>query len=292
VTSCAPPAAPSDATLIVRPNVVFASTAGEQQAMDVVAPSAGSGRPMVLLIHGGGWRHGLRNDDSLRFTARVLAGQGYVAATASYRLTLAGVQNRFPAGVSDARCAVRWLRQNAAAYGGDPNRIAVMGVSAGGHLASMLGTARDESRLDDGSCSLPGSVSPGVQAAVAYYAPSELVSCAALTICRLSATAFLGADPMANVSLARFASPMTYVDASDPPHLLVHGSSDGAVSVEQSRAFRTALLARGVATGYVEIPGLDHAFPILGASPSVIGSGAQLTETCTALAFLKAAIGS
>lgn len=293
VVSCTPPSAPADATLSIRPNVIYSSAGGEQQRLDIVGPATGAGRPMVLLIHGGGWRHGLRNDDSLRFTARVLAGQGYIAATADYRLTFAGVKNQFPAGVADVRCAVRWLRRNAATYGGDPNRIAVAGLSAGGHLAAMLGTARDESRLDDGSCGIPSSVSPGVQAAIAFYPPIELVSCAATAlVCRLAATSFLGVDPALNPSLARFASPITYVDASDPPHLLVHGSRDSAVLPDQSRMMRDLLLARGVATGYVEVPGADHGFPILGASPSVLGSAAQLTESCTTLSFLRAALGS
>jgi acetyl esterase/lipase len=261
--------------------------------MDIVAPSSGTRRPMLLLIHGGGWRHGLRNDDSLRFTARVLAGQGYVTATASYRLTETGPKNQFPAAVADVRCAVRWLRSNASLHGADPSRIAAVGLSAGGHLAAMLGTASDQSRLDDGSCGLASGVSAAVQAVVSYYPPTELVSCATETLtCLLASTAFLGAAPSANPGLASVASPITYADASDPPFLFVHGLRDDAIASRQSRILRDALAGQGVATGYVELPNGGHGFPILGASASVLGDASQLTETCTTLAFLRAALGA
>ena len=292
ITACAVPTAPPDATLSVRPDIVYSSAGGESQKLDVVGPATGSNKPMVMLIHGGGWRHGERNDDSLRFTARVLAGQGFVAATASYRLTQNGVQNLFPAGVADARCAIRWLRSNAVSYGGDPNRIAVIGLSAGGHLASMLGTAREESRLDDGSCPISSNVSPGVQGVVAYYPPTNLSLCAAsANVCLLSVTSFLGVAPIANPTLATFASPMTYVSADDPPFLFVHGARDDAVVPQQSQTMRDALKAKGVAVGYVEVPNAGHAFPVLAASPSVLGDASYQTETCTTLGFLRAVFG-
>src|SRR5437764_7440575 len=80
IAACTPPTAPADATLSIASDVVYSPGNGDAQRMDIVGPASASRRPMVLLIHGGGWRHGQRNDDSLRFTARVLAGEGFVAA--------------------------------------------------------------------------------------------------------------------------------------------------------------------------------------------------------------------
>jgi len=293
VRTCAPPSAPADATLSIASGIVYSAGRGDTQRMDIVAPKGASQRPMVLLLHGGGWRHGLRTDDSLRFTARVLAGQGLVVAMADYRLTEVGAMNQFPASVADVRCAVRWLRSNAARYGGDPSRIAVAGLSAGGHLAAMLGAARDESRLDDGSCGVSADVSPGVQAVLSYYAPSDLVSCAAETsTCLTASTYLLGVAPSASASLASRASPITYVDSSDPPFLFVHGLRDDVIAPRQSRLLHDALRAAGVPTGYVELPNAGHGFPMLGASRSVLGDASQLPETCTALSFLRATLGT
>ncbi len=293
VRACAPPSAPADATLSIASGIVYSAGKGETQRLDIVAPRGASQRPMVLLLHGGGWRHGLRTDDSLRFTARVLAGQGFVVAMADYRLTEVGTMNQFPASIADVRCAVRWLRSNAARYGGDQSRIAVAGLSAGGHLAAMLGTARDESRLDDGSCGVSAAVSPGVQAVLSYYAPSDLVSCAAETsTCLLASTSLLGVAPSASASLASRASPITYVDPSDPPFLFVHGLQDDVVAPRQSRLLYDALSAARVSTGLVELPNAGHGFPMLGASRSVLGDSSQLPETCTALSFLRATLGA
>jgi len=102
----------------------------------------------------------------------------------------------------------------------------------------------------------------------------------------------LGVAPSASASLASRASPITYVDSSDPPFLFVHGLRDDVIAPRQSRLLHDALRAAGVPTGYVELPNAGHGFPMLGASRSVLGDASQLPETCTALSFLRATLGT
>lgn len=114
------------------------SRVGERVAMDIYRPKATGVYPAVLAIHGGGFRGG--NRQSYRALCVKLAQHGYVAATASYRLSPG---NQFPAHVEDAKAAVRFLRANAARFALDPARIGATGGSAGGHLVLMLGFTGD-----------------------------------------------------------------------------------------------------------------------------------------------------
>ena len=133
---------------------------GDQTTMDIHVPdNAESGRPAVMLIHGGAWRFGSK--DAYSDAAERLARAGFVAATINYRLVPGGT---YPAAVQDCVCALSFLRANADAYGIDPERIAVMGYSAGGHLSSLIGVAGDdEAHAPDcewGPTGLPAAVIP------------------------------------------------------------------------------------------------------------------------------------
>jgi pectinesterase len=132
------PTACSD--IVEIPDVVYDDRFGDSTTMDVYLPDDGElDRPAVLLIHGGGWSK-FSKDVYVKQGQR-LAGAGYVAVSINYRLTPAGV---YPAAIQDCACALSTLRARAAEWGVDPNRIAVMGYSAGGHLASVLGVSIDE----------------------------------------------------------------------------------------------------------------------------------------------------
>ena len=123
--------------------------------------------PALVFIHGGGWEKGKKND--YRFYCIRYAQRGYVVATISYRLT---GEAPFPAAVNDAKCAIRWLRANAEQYGADPEKIGVLGGSAGGHLSMMVGYSSDVLELEgDGGHE---DVSSRVQAVVKLYGPTAL----------------------------------------------------------------------------------------------------------------------
>jgi acetyl esterase/lipase len=269
--------APSAADFRTARDVTYAVMDGQPQRMDVAWPAGEGPYPLVVLIHGGGWSGG---DKSAYHPAmRLLAGQGYAAASINYRLASAP-RNVFPAAVEDVRCAVRHLRSNAGAYRIDPARIGALGHSAGAHLAGMLGTAAEVQGLD-GACPTRG-VSAAVSAVVALAGPQDIRTAGALDPSQRGMVEnFLGAPPEAVMERALLASPAVHVKSGTPPFLLVHGTSDGVVPLRQSRSMRDTLRAAGVPVTLIELPGIGHSIDEFGTSASF------RVSTCTTLAFLS-----
>ncbi len=130
-------------TVVLKKDMVYASPGGRALHLDLLRPRGSSRHPAVLLIHGGGWRSG---DRSMNLPIAIrLASHGYVAATAEYRLS---PEARYPAAVHDLKAAVRWLRAQGDRYHIDTSKIAVLGCSAGGHLAALLGTTNGDPRVE------------------------------------------------------------------------------------------------------------------------------------------------
>ena len=256
-------------------DLAYAVMDGQPQRLDVARPRQGGPHPLVVLIHGGGWSGG--DKSAYDAAMRLLAGQGYAAAWVNYRLASAP-RNTFPAAVEDVRCAVRWLRSHADEYGIDPNRVAALGSSAGGHLAAMLGTAADVAGLD-GRCPLR-EFSPAVSPVAAFAGPHDIRTAGALDSGQRSMVEnFLGVRPEADPERALFASPAVHASAGDPPFLLVHGTADDVVPIR--RSMRDTLRAAGVPATLVELPGVGHSFPELSGDPRF------RVSTCTTLAILR-----
>ncbi len=131
------------AGVLARENLVYSRPEGQELALDVYRPAGPAALPAVLLVHGGGWLAGDRLME--RPFAKQLAARGYVVVPVSYRL---GTPGRFPAPVHDLKAAVRWLRAHAAEHGIDPRRIGVIGGSAGGTLALLLGASNGLPELE------------------------------------------------------------------------------------------------------------------------------------------------
>src|SRR4051812_48770197 len=148
VRDCAPEPTTASAVRVAR-DVTYVTRDGVPLKLDIAWSDAGPAAPLVILLHGGGWSGGSRA--SLDGEMRALARRGYTAATVEYRLTQAP-RNIFPAAAADVRCAVRALRRRAAEFHIAPNHVAVMGYSAGGHLASLLGVGASAGALDAGGC--------------------------------------------------------------------------------------------------------------------------------------------
>jgi len=202
--------------------------------------------PVIVWIHGGGWRNGNKSSGA-RLNSFVATGN-YVGVSIGYRLSREAV---WPAQIHDCKAAIRWIRANAAKYGIDPDRIGLWGSSAGGHLVSLLGTSSDIEQLD-GSCGTPG-VSSRVACVVDFCGPTDMI------IFKHSAADQLFGKPAdERQAEAKAASPAAHVSEDDPPILIVHGTNDRTVPIEQAELFHEKLKASDVDVTFVRIEGGGH----------------------------------
>jgi acetyl esterase/lipase len=209
--------------------------------------------PVVVFIHGGGWYEG----DKSECPALPMVHKGYAVASINYRLT---GQARFPAQIFDCKAAIRWLRAHANQYHLDPNKIAVWGESAGGQLAALLGTSGGVRELEGNLGS--NDQDSRVQAVVDWFGPANFL--AAGNKDALSAEAvqaligLLGALPDKAPTLAKAASPITYVNKNAPQFLIMHGDKDQQVPLAQSQELDAALKKAGVASQLIIVNGAGH----------------------------------
>jgi acetyl esterase/lipase len=226
--------------------------------MDVYFPEAGGPWPLLVYVHGGAWLRGDKSEAA--GFARGMTAQGYLVVSLNYRLYPSG---RFPAMIQDVKCAIRSLRAHAGEYNLDPNRIGAIGVSAGGHLVALLGTADESAGWDVGEYL---DQSSRVQAVVAMAPPTDL------------RRNFPNADmelmrQTGEVNLAE-ASPINHVTADDPPFLLIHGDRDSVVPYEQSQLMYDRLVQTNVPAQLVTVQNGDH---------SLTGSAGSATPTLVEL---------
>jgi acetyl esterase/lipase len=238
--------------------VPYATVGGHELLLDITRPPAAPGttHPAVIYVHGGGWHSGERAG-SPNF---LLHDAGYVTASIDYRLT--GVAS-FPAQIHDVKAAIRWVRAHAGELGIDPDRIGIWGHSAGGHLALLAAVTADDPALE-GDAGTPG-VSSAVQAVIAgctrtemlidWYAadgkpfPEEVDA---------SLAALLGRPRIGRDEVARLASPYWHLRPGLPPALLMHGTEDETVPINQARAFVARSRALGNDVEMMELPGVGH----------------------------------
>jgi acetyl esterase/lipase len=211
-----------------------------------------------VYVHGGGWvggntRHSGALSDFPQALSR-LASEGFVVASVEYRLS---GEAAFPAQLQDVRAALRYLRANAGRYRIDPRRVAIWGGSAGGQLSALAALSCGDHSLDPPSKDAPPAGSECVQGAVIWYGIFDFAPVAARA--EPPAMAFLGCGKNC-ADAARRASPVTYLDAKDPPILLIHGEQDRVVDVSQSRNFEAAARKLGLKVRSLYIPGVDHSF--------------------------------
>lgn len=223
---------------------------------DVYVPQGAGPWPGVLLIHGGGWSSGDR--EQVKGIAERLARRGYVTFNTTYRLA---PQHRFPAQLEDVRLALRWMQAHAAEYRMRPERIGAFGYSAGGHLAALLGTLSSVPGAT--THDLPAS-SPRVAAVVAGGTPSDLRKFPGGKL----VPQFLGSSLQKDPELFRQASPVAHIGPDDPPFFIYHGGSDLLVPVDHAEDFHTALGRAGVRSELFILRGRGHIAAFLTDGPA------------------------
>ena len=226
----------------------------ERQKLDVYVPEGdATDRPVIVFFYGGSWNSGTRA--GYDFVGRALASRGFVTMVPDYRLV---PQVRYPAFVEDGAAAVRWAQAHAADYGGDPERMVLVGHSAGAYIAAML--AVDERWLGQDR----GAVKGLVGLAGPYdFVPFDVAA---------SQEAF-GQWPNATET-----QPVTWAGAGDPPALLLTGADDETVQPRNSRALQAKLTANGVNARVKEYPDIGHMNILLALSRPLRGKAAVLDD--------------
>jgi acetyl esterase/lipase len=242
-------------------NIRYADGARRRHLLDVYRPKAGAVRaPVLLQIHGGAWMIGTK-DTQGRPLMNALTHAGWVCVAINYRLS---PRAKWPDHLVDCKLALAWIRQHITEYGGDPRRIVVTGGSAGGHLSTLVGLTANDPRFQPGF----EDVDTSVEACVPMYGAYDLEQIFGAYPSRVGRRlgSWMGSlvlgrgldDPEAY----REASPVYQVATGAPPFMVVHGSIDNLVPVEQARRLVDELRAAGGQVAYVELEGAPHAFDV------------------------------
>ncbi|MEN6386889.1 MAG: alpha/beta hydrolase [Phycisphaerales bacterium] len=233
---------------------------GRSEKMDIYLPANSNlnNYPAVLLIHGGGWSGGDKHDVREQITGTNLARAGYVCASINYALCNAGDTSHpsWPQNIYDCKKAIQFLRKNAGTYKIDPNHIGVIGGSAGGHLAALLGVAGVDAALEPTDGQYVGTAT-NVQAVVDMYGISDLA-----TWNTSAGQRCLGCSLQNCPNTWRKASPLYNVTSDDPPFLILHGTKDTTVAIDQSLKFVEELESKNVKVELMKIEGAPHSFAI------------------------------
>ncbi|RYY12647.1 MAG: alpha/beta hydrolase, partial [Chitinophagaceae bacterium] len=189
----------------------------------------------------------------MKKTVAEIVGNGFALASIDYRFSTQAV---FPAQIRDCNRAVSFLYDNAEKYGLDKNRFVVMGFSAGGHLASIMGLSGNN-KVND--FFMPGTnQSFKLRGVIDFYGPAELLLFPGNNDVKSAESKLIGAAPISRPDLSRAASPVTYVDKGDPPFLIIHGEKDELVSLKQSQLLSAWLTVSGVPNELIIVKDAPH----------------------------------
>lgn len=246
----------------VEKDIPYAGTTNWRQTLDLLLPKAKEGEkplPVIVAIHGGAFLSGDKSG-AIGDVAGLVATGEYAGASINYRLSGEAI---WPAQIQDCKAAIRWIRANAAKYNIDPDRIGVIGSSAGGHLVAMLGVTDGVKEFDTET---NAGVSSRVQAVVDNFGPTDFLQMDAHRVpngqlhdpADSPESKLVGGAIQSNKDKAAKANPITYVTKNVPPFLIVHGDADPLVPHHQSMLLEAALKNAGAPVTFYTVKGAGH----------------------------------
>jgi len=251
--------------------ILYGTADGQPLTMDYYAPKGDGVHPVAIIIHGGGYQRGDSKSGSEAYVADFLAPAGYAVFSVNYRLT---PKYPYPYMVLDVQRAVRYIRYNAKKWNADPDKIALVGGSAGGFLSNIVGLLNAPG---DAAASDPvDRVSAKAQAVVSLYAQSSF------EFVPLNADVHRLLDPLiaqkGEKEAIKEASPITYVSKQDPPFLEILGDQDEYIPFSEATNLQAALHKVGVRCDIIRIPGGKHGTGGWHKLPNVPDWERQMTE--------------
>ncbi len=248
----------TDPGIEVVADIAYTATDGQEQLLDACLPPDfdpldDPARAAIVVVHGGSWARGSKNDIAWRAVCQWLARSGYPAFNVDYRLA---PEHPFPAAIDDVTAAVEWLRDpvQVRRFGIDPARIGAFGGSAGGNLVSLLGT-RGRGPLDEGA---------RVAAVVELSAPVDLTGYAVTDDFAPVQLDYLGCAQDAPCPAAVVASPTAWIDRSDPPFFVAHSTAE-MIPLPQAEHFVAQLRMAGIDVDFVTVTGGLHSLALIDA---------------------------
>ena len=258
------PSTPVPDTIEAKLDIPYADNENPRQQLDLYLPkkrTSDKPLPVIVFVHGGGWKGGDRKS-GMRNLAPYVASGDYAGASVGYRLTN---EAQWPAQIHECKAAIRWIRGHAKELNLDADHIAVWGSSAGGHLASIIGTSGDVPALE-GRLGKHTDQSSRVQGVVNYYGPENFLTMVdqPSTIDRTTQdypeALLIGGRVQDVADAAKSASPVTYISKDDPPFLTAHGTKDPLVPFAQATELQTKLKAAGVSSVLITMKDGGHGF--------------------------------
>ncbi len=243
-------------------NISYANDTLKKHQLDIYIPSSTANAkadiPLVVWVHGGAWMLNDKYADMsyMKKTIAAILNNGFALASIDYRYSTEAV---FPAQIQDCNQALEFLYQHAAQYGYNKNKIALIGFSAGGHLASLLALSHNNQ--------VPSFYVPNakksfkINAVVDFYGPADFLAILKPqeeNTPKDAVTTLLGASPVDRPDLAKIASPATYIDKKDPPFLIIHGEKDASVPPTQSKLLSSWLSLNKIPNEVIIVKNAPH----------------------------------
>ncbi len=256
-------------------NLDYVGLGDTSQFLDMYVPDNLSEQvPLIVFIHGGQWRGGDKNLSKKWIDT--LLNHPFVIASINYRLSTEAL---FPAQIMDCKAAIRWLKANASTFNIDTSKVAVMGTSSGGHLAALVGTSMGVDSLEDLT---QGNVefTSNVMAVVDLFGPTEMLRNDIYQISTCSdplsfndpespPSKLIGCPIQECPEKVKAVDPVTYLDKSDPPFLILHGDQDCGVSLFESIYLDSALISNDMYSNFLLVPGFGHGSDVGWQTPGI-----------------------